>query len=96
MGTWQTFMVEPQEENLAPLREVLRAFHESGGRVVDSSPMYGNAEEVTGDLAADLGLLDDSWVARVAPRASRNMGACRGRLPDEPARRRMEQLIDSL
>ena len=26
MGTWQTFMVEPQEENLAPLREVLRAF----------------------------------------------------------------------
>jgi aryl-alcohol dehydrogenase-like predicted oxidoreductase len=63
MGTWQTFMVEPREEELAPLREVLRVFHESGGRVVDSSPMYGNAEEVTGDLAADLGLLDEFWVA---------------------------------
>jgi aryl-alcohol dehydrogenase-like predicted oxidoreductase len=63
MGTWQTFMVEPQEENLAPLREVLRTFYESGGRVVDSSPMYGNAEEVTGDLAAELGLLDEFWVA---------------------------------
>jgi aryl-alcohol dehydrogenase-like predicted oxidoreductase len=63
MGTWQTFMVEPREEELAPLREVLRAFYDSGGRVVDSSPMYGNAEEVTGDLAADLDLLDDLWVA---------------------------------
>jgi aryl-alcohol dehydrogenase-like predicted oxidoreductase len=63
MGTWQTFMVEPREENLTPLRDVLRVFHESGGRVVDSSPMYGNAEEVTGDLATELGLLDDFWVA---------------------------------
>jgi len=63
MGTWQTFMVEPREEELAPLRAVLRAFHDAGGRVVDSSPMYGNAEEVTGDLATELGLLDDFWVA---------------------------------
>lgn len=63
MGTWQTFMVEDREEELAPLREVLRAFVEAGGRVVDSSPMYGRAEEVTGALAADLGLLDDLWVA---------------------------------
>ena len=63
MGTWQTFMVEPSEEELAPLREVLRIFYDSGGRVVDSSPMYGNAEEVTGDLVADLGLLDELWIA---------------------------------
>lgn len=63
MGTWQTFMVEDREEELAPLREVLRAFVEAGGRVVDSSPMYGRAEEVAGGLAADLGVLDDLWVA---------------------------------
>ncbi len=63
MGTWQTFMVDDVEEELAPLREVLRAFHDAGGRVVDSSPMYGRAEIVTGDLADDLGLLDDFWVA---------------------------------
>jgi diketogulonate reductase-like aldo/keto reductase len=63
MGTWQTFMVEETEAELAPLREVLRTFHEMGGRVVDSSPMYGNAEKVTGDLASQLGLVDDLWVA---------------------------------
>jgi aryl-alcohol dehydrogenase-like predicted oxidoreductase len=63
MGTWQTFMVEPTEAQLAPLRAVLRSFHELGGRVVDSSPMYGNAEQVTGDLASELGLIDELWVA---------------------------------
>jgi diketogulonate reductase-like aldo/keto reductase len=63
MGTWQTFMVEETEEELAPLREVLRTFVEMGGTVLDSSPMYDPAEQVTGDLAAELGILDDLWVA---------------------------------
>jgi diketogulonate reductase-like aldo/keto reductase len=63
MGTWQTFMVEETEAELAPLREVLRIFHDLGGRVVDSSPMYDPAEEVLGRLATDLGLVDDLWVA---------------------------------
>lgn len=63
MGTWQTFMVEEREEELAPLREVLRSFVELGGRVVDSSPMYDPAERVVGDLATELGLIDDLWVA---------------------------------
>ena len=63
MGTWQTFMVEPTEAQLAPLREVLRLFHDQGGRVVDSSPMYDPAEAVLGRLANDLGLVDDLWMA---------------------------------
>jgi diketogulonate reductase-like aldo/keto reductase len=63
MGTWQTFMVEDREEVLAPLREVMRSFYELGGRVLDSSPMYDPAEQVAGDLAAELGLVDDLWVA---------------------------------
>ena len=63
MGTWQTFMVEDREEELAPLREVLQVFVDSGGTVLDSSPMYDPAEEVTGNLAAELGILDDLWVA---------------------------------
>jgi len=63
MGTWQTFMVEDREEELAPLREVLRSFVELGGTVLDSSPMYDPAERVAGDLAAELGVVDDLWVA---------------------------------
>ncbi len=54
LGTWQTFDVGPSEEERRPRLEVLRAFLEAGGRVIDSSPMYGRAEEVTGDLLAEL------------------------------------------
>ena len=34
---------------------MLARFVKAGGQVVDSSPMYGSAESVVGDLAADLG-----------------------------------------
>jgi len=54
LGTWQTFDVGPSEAERAPRLEVLRAFLAAGGRVVDSSPMYGRAEQVTGDLLAAL------------------------------------------
>lgn len=54
LGTWTTFDVGPTERERAPRWEVLRAFAAAGGRVVDASPMYGRAEEVTGDLAAKL------------------------------------------
>jgi aryl-alcohol dehydrogenase-like predicted oxidoreductase len=54
LGTWQTFDVGASEEERAPRLEVLRAFLEGGGRVIDSSPMYGRAEAVTGDLVARL------------------------------------------
>jgi len=50
LGTWQTFDVGGGEAERAPLAEVLRRFFAGGGTVVDSSPMYGRAEEVTGDL----------------------------------------------
>lgn len=63
LGTWQTFDVGSGRSEREPLAEVLRLFHDLGGTVVDSSPMYGRAQEVLGDLAADAGLLDDLWVA---------------------------------
>ncbi|MGZ5035408.1 MAG: aldo/keto reductase [Usitatibacter sp.] len=52
LGTWQTFDVGASTAERAPLEEVLRAFVEMGGKVIDSSPMYGRSEEVAGDLAA--------------------------------------------
>lgn len=63
LGTWQTFDVGPAETERAPLREVLRLFLAHGGRVVDSSPMYGSAESVLGDLAAELRAHDRLFLA---------------------------------
>jgi diketogulonate reductase-like aldo/keto reductase len=55
LGTWQTFDVGSSREERAPLAEVLKAFVELGGRVVDTSPMYGKAEGVVGDLVSASG-----------------------------------------
>jgi diketogulonate reductase-like aldo/keto reductase len=63
LGTWRTFDVGPSPAERAPLRTVLERFVALGGRVVDSSPMYGAAETVVGDLAADLALGETLFVA---------------------------------
>jgi diketogulonate reductase-like aldo/keto reductase len=63
LGTWQTFDVGPSESARAPLREVLREFVRLGGRVIDSSPMYGQSERVAGDLAAELTLHSQLFIA---------------------------------
>ncbi len=63
MGTWQTFDVGGNQGARAALRDVLRTFVERGGRVIDSSPMYGTSEAVYGDLAAELGLGDRMFTA---------------------------------
>jgi aryl-alcohol dehydrogenase-like predicted oxidoreductase len=55
LGTWRTFDVGASEAERGPRLEVLRRFLAGGGRVIDSSPMYGAAETVVGDLLARLG-----------------------------------------
>lgn len=56
LGTWQSFDVGNNAAARTQAKEVLRLFAAVGGRVVDSSPMYGSAEAVVGELAAALGL----------------------------------------
>ena len=63
LGTWQTFDVGTTGAERTPLRDVLQTFWDLGGTVVDSSPMYGRAEQVVGDLANVLGLRDKLFVA---------------------------------
>jgi len=63
VGTWQTFDVGAEAPERAELKEVLRLLVEGGGSVVDSSPMYGEAERVVGDLAAELRLRDKLFFA---------------------------------
>ena len=50
MGTMGTFDVSGSAEEIARLTEVLQAFFDNGGALVDSSPMYGNAEARFGDV----------------------------------------------
>jgi aryl-alcohol dehydrogenase-like predicted oxidoreductase len=63
LGTWQTFDVGRDAASRAPLADVLRAFVELGGSFVDSSPMYGRAEEVVGELAGSLGVREKLFLA---------------------------------
>lgn len=56
VGTWQTFDVGNSQDELDPLRQVLKLLVEKGGSVVDSSPMYGRSERVVGELTRELGI----------------------------------------
>jgi aryl-alcohol dehydrogenase-like predicted oxidoreductase len=61
LGTWQTFDVTPAEYEARGV--VLRRFVELGGKLVDSSPMYGKSERVVGHLAREHKLHDRLFVA---------------------------------
>lgn len=74
VGTWQTFDVGPDAAARRALKEVLVAFAKAGGRVVDSSPMYGSSESVTGDLVAELGLAPNLFFATKVWTSGRDEG----------------------
>ena len=48
LGTWITFNVGRDTEARDSCAEVMRAFFAAGGRLIDSSPMYGSSQEVVG------------------------------------------------
>lgn len=54
MGTSRTFDVGADAAARSHLADVLQAFFAGGGTVIDSSPMYGTAETVTGDLVKEV------------------------------------------
>ena len=51
-GTYRGFDVGPERGAHRRLQQVLDALFAAGGSVIDSSPMYGRAEAVAGDLLA--------------------------------------------
>jgi diketogulonate reductase-like aldo/keto reductase len=54
IGTWERFDVAPKTAKSAELKQVLAELFAAGGRVIDSSPMYGKAEGMVGALLAEL------------------------------------------
>lgn len=63
MGTWRTFDVDPGDARVPQLSQVLRRFAEAGGKLVDSSPMYGRSEAMLGSLARRQSLTDRLFFA---------------------------------
>mgnify|MGYP000712036098 CR=1 FL=1 len=74
LGTYQAFGVGQDRNERDPLKEVLRLFVEHGGALVDSSPMYGTAESVVGDLAAEQGLTSKLFMATKVWTTGRDAG----------------------
>lgn len=63
LGSWLQFDVGPSSIERESLKEVLRKMIEMGGRLIDSSPMYGKSEQVIGDLTNQIGLQDKFFYA---------------------------------
>lgn len=65
LGT-NRYGVDGSEAARAPLRDALRRFHQLGGTVIDTAPMYRTSESVLGDLISGLGIRDDLFIATKA------------------------------
>ncbi len=63
IGTARRYSDPVGEEQLAPLRAAIARFVELGGKVIDTAPSYGRAEEVVGQLVAELGVRDRLFLA---------------------------------
>lgn len=55
LGTWITFNVGNDPKARDACAEVVRAFFDAGGRLIDSSPMYGSSQPTIGHALARLG-----------------------------------------
>ena len=63
LGTWQAFDIGDDPAETQQRRDVLDILFAAGGRMIDSSPMYGRAEAVTGRLLAAMGARDKAFLA---------------------------------
>ncbi len=74
LGTWPVFDVGADERARAPLRQVVRHLVAAGGGMIDTSPMYGRAEAVTGDLVAEAGVRERVFLATKVWTSGREAG----------------------
>jgi len=63
MGSWITFDVGEDAKALAVRTQVLQAFFDNGGAMIDSSPMYGTSEETIGHCLKRIGEKDRLFAA---------------------------------
>lgn len=75
LGSSATFSRVARSEDFTALREVFTAFAEHGARVFDTAPSYGASEEVSGQIAEELGIGDKIFWATKLNVAGRGGGA---------------------
>ncbi|MBE0598289.1 MAG: aldo/keto reductase [Desulfuromonadales bacterium] len=63
LGTSRTFDIGGDQSTLSTFAELLQVFFDHGGELIDSSPMYGEAERVVGELLRRLGHPDQLFAA---------------------------------
>lgn len=63
LGSWIQFDVGDSPSEKSGLKEVLTSMNDLGGKMIDSSPMYGRAEQVIGDLTTGLAFRDNFFYA---------------------------------
>jgi aryl-alcohol dehydrogenase-like predicted oxidoreductase len=63
LGTARRYEEIKTDAEKVPLRETIRQFKELGGKVIDSSPSYGTAEAVVGELVEGLKIRDSLFLA---------------------------------
>lgn len=74
LGTYDAFDIGNNPSDRDPAKEVLARFLELGGSIVDSSPMYGRAETVVGDLSTELDVNGKLWIATKVWTSGRESG----------------------
>ncbi len=75
LGSARTFSVGPPNPEWVPLGDVMRLFHEMGGRFFDTSPSYGTSEQVAAQIARELGIQNDLFFAtKISTRGGREVG----------------------
>ncbi len=63
LGSARTLNVGPPSPMWVPLSNVVRLFHEMGGRLFDTAPSYGTSEQVAGQMVQELEIENDLFFA---------------------------------
>jgi aryl-alcohol dehydrogenase-like predicted oxidoreductase len=74
IGTARRYADPSTPEQMTALRDTIARFVQQGGTVIDTAPSYGRAEEVVGQLVAELGLRDRLFLATKVGVNSREEG----------------------
>ena len=68
------FRGDPSSPDMEPFNQTLKKFYSLGGRLLDTSPNYGNSEEVLGKMLAELGIRDEMFMATKVDREDQAEG----------------------